>query len=130
MCVKTAETLSLINGIDEALYFKQVLETLMGRKVTIKVFTDNHALKESIYSTKNLTERRMERSLEFIRENIQSGDVQYVKWIDTKSMLADIFTKSGVKSDALMNILKTGYLSRENYAGYVSQSCGEQLYCS
>ena len=95
----------------------------------IKVFTDNHALKESIYSTKNLTERRMERSLEFIRENIQEGKVQFVKWIDTKSMLADIFTKSGVKSEALMNILKTGYLSRENYADYLSQSCGEQLFC-
>ena len=130
LCVKTAETLALINGIDEAILFKQILETLLNCKINIMAFTDNHALKESIYSTKGLTERRMERALEFLRECIATGDVEVIKWIDTKSMLADCLTKRGAKASDLKKFLQTGKMTDDQFLNLVTQSCGEQLYAS
>ena len=128
LSVKSAETLALVNGIDECIYFKQILETLLGKTVTITAFTDNHALKESIYSTKCVTEKRMERHLEFIRECLAHKEVRVIKWIETKSMLADCLTKSGVRPHELTAILKTGKLSNETFLNLSTQSCGEEFF--
>ena len=128
--MKSAETLALVNGIDEAIYLKEMLTILLDIDIKIVAFTDNHGLKESIYSTRALTERRMERCLEFVRECISTGELEVVKWVDTHSMLADCLTKSGVKADLLVNLLKSGVMTDEQYLNFTTQSCGEQLYVS
>lgn len=45
--MKSAETRALINGIDEAIYFRDVFYMALDFKIQIFSFTDNKSLKDS-----------------------------------------------------------------------------------
>jgi hypothetical protein len=43
-----------------------------------------------------------------VKESIEEGLIEEVKWVPGASMLADILTKQGVKSESLMSVLQEG----------------------
>ena len=96
-------------------------------KLKIVAFTDNNALKESLYSFKTIEEKRLLRFLENMRESLENKEISIVKWINTKAMLADVLTKEGVIAENLRNILRTGKLTHSDMMRLMTMSCGEKL---
>ena len=86
----TAEALSLLAGLDEAMYLQQmILDLFPDIPLPVYAKVDNKAS---------------------MRESVQNGLVESISWIETKDQLADCMTKKGVSGERFMFILQTGSL--------------------
>ena len=122
---KSAETLALLNAFDEGIALADKIKDLIGDRPKVIAFTDNNGLKESIYSYKSVTEQRMERPVESMRQCIEDRELDILKWIGTEFMLADVFTKTGASFSFLRQILTSGQITHAQMEKFMSQSCGE-----
>ncbi len=111
-----AETQALNNGLDAALGAKLLIKELFDGKLDLQVLaiTDNMSARTSIYSESEVGERILRGDIAIIKEMINEGRVQEVKWVDGNLMLADLLTKRGVNKLALLDVLQSGNLGKEN----------------
>ena len=107
-----AELLSLATAIDSAIGTRdQLCEMTAGQvNLKIKAITDNRSARDTIYSEKANDQKRLRAEIAGIKESIETGLLEEVKWVPGVSMLADILTKQGVKSDNLMSVLQQGQM--------------------
>ena len=77
--------------------------------IPIELVVDNYSLYENVYSTKNVTEKRLRIDLAILKQMIHEGDLK-IMWTDTKGQLADVLTKRGVNSYKLMKAFEIGSL--------------------
>ena len=91
-----------------------VQEIYTGKKsfkqIPVEMFTDSKPLHESIYSTKQVDRKSIRHVIQILKDSKERGEVQDFHWIDTKKMVADIFTKDSVDSEVIMKILQQGSL--------------------
>ena len=73
----------------------------------------NHFLFENVHSTKNVNEKRLRIDLASIKEMVQKGNVT-LKWVDSRNQVADCFTKGGVNTQPLCEILSSGRILFDN----------------
>ena len=104
-----AETLSLVEALDMAFYLGSILSEILSIKIPIECQVDNKSLHENLHSTKNVTEKRLRIDLASVKEMLQKGEVEDIKWVESAHQLSDCFTKRGVPAGKLLNILNTGY---------------------
>ena len=113
--VKTAETRSLDSGIEDSLYLaKTIQEIYSGQSgkssgqldITIKI--DSKTLIDSLKSTKQVQEKTVRHIVAWIKQQLEEGKVKCVDWVCSEDQLADVLTKSGVKTEPILKILKTG----------------------
>ena len=55
-----------------------------------------------------MSDHRLRRDIELIRERMERGVISEVRWISTKQMLADPLTKVGVDCRKLDIVLQSG----------------------
>ena len=114
----SAETLSLVAGLDAAVATKWKLQDMLGKDhpFTIRALVDNKSTVQAVYSTTatpSVQEKRLLRELGGAREMLELGEVKEIKWVKGNVMLADALTKKGVNSIKLMNVMQKGELDQE-----------------
>ena len=50
----------------------------------------------------------MRHIVAWIKQHIEEGKVKCVDWVCSEDQLADVLTKSGVKTEPILKILKSG----------------------
>ena len=113
-----AEALSLVEGIEDAIYLKHRFCELVVRRsdIAIDVFVDNRDIVDAIYSTKSVDDKRLRIDVASLKEYITTGEVNSVRWCPGSMQLADRMTKKGARVDDLMNILRTGKLDVKGWS--------------
>lgn len=110
-----AEALSLQEGLESALYYRQTLEDIFGIEkdsLPITAFIDNKSVTEALKSTKLVDDKRLRLDIASIREMTQNNNIQ-VKWCPGKSQLANSMTKRGASGLELMSMLQRGRIPEE-----------------
>ena len=114
-----AETLSLIEGCDTALYISEMVSEISKRMntkapgpVNIEALTDNQSLFDTIHSTKQTSEKRLIVDSSAVREMSDRNELS-VTWIKKEKQLSDVLTKYGASNRLLFDILQTGRMSLE-----------------
>ena len=105
-----AEALALGDGLETALFEKEVFKELFGQEVKILVIAivDNKSVEVNLRSTSSVEDKRLRRDLSMIKEMLDRGEVHSVRWVDGKLQLADTLTKKGVNSLKLQAVLQMG----------------------
>lgn len=109
----SAETMSLVNGLEEALYMKELIKMCAKTEVEIHAIVDNKSLVQALGSTSLVDDKRLRIDISSIKEIIENEGVR-VSWVPGKGQLANCLTKRGASSKDLMEVLCRGKLS-ENY---------------
>jgi len=110
---KSAETCALEDAIDTTINIgRQVHQIRTGeianKSCKIVAMTDSKGLIDSLSSTKQVSEGRMRLNVHRIKEYLTLKEVAMIKWVPTKSMLADSLTKSRADPSKLIKVLETG----------------------
>ena len=108
-----AEGLSLLEALEEAIYLRVLISEMLykdrnDKSIGIYAYTDNKSLYESIYSTKQASEKLLRIELAAIEQMINKQQVNSVEWVSTVDMLADALKKKGVVGDKLIACLHSG----------------------
>ena len=114
--VKSAETRSLEQGMEDSIYTSRMIhEVMTGNlgQIPVEHKIDSKTLHDSVISTKPVEEKTMRHVLGWMKQQMEEKNVRKVDWIPNKLMLADIFTKKGVKSDPILKAVTTGKISLE-----------------
>ena len=108
-----AETLAATEGIDMALYLSDVISQIIcnGKSecIPVKLYIDNKSLYENVYSTKNVSEKRLRIDIAVMKELVDENKLN-IKWVESKSQIADVLTKKGVNTSKILNALELGSL--------------------
>ena len=112
---KAAETHAVRNSSDELVYYTQLMDQIFGRKLPIYIFTDSKSLKDSIYSTTLVKEKSLRICIANIKQWIEDGTVDAIKWVDTKLQIADVLTKANAPSELIRDIFMSGKFSKQTY---------------
>ena len=109
-----SEALALVDGIDCVISIAMLLNELLYGKCSIgtkiNCYIDNNDLYQAILSQKQVTERRLRKEVNSIKELITNKDITSVKWIQTSDQLANVLTKLGASGQNILNVFKTGQL--------------------
>ena len=99
----SAEALALCDDTD-VIFLKHMLELLLNNnfvKMPINVYTDNQSLFDTVWSTNNVTEKRLRIGIAAAKENIENNNLN-TYWVNTNQQLINVLTKQGVCSDLLL----------------------------
>jgi hypothetical protein len=113
--VKSAETRSLEQGLEDSIYTSRIIHEIMSGKsgghIPVEHKVDSKTLYDSIKSTKPIEEKTMRHLLAWIKQQKEEEKtVSSIDWIPNQHMLADILTKKGVKSDPLLSVVTRGQI--------------------
>ena len=109
-----AETLALFDGLNHAELLRGIVAELMfgsdseEHLISIVAFTDSNQLAQSLYSTKHVSNYKLQRDIENIKQRLVRGIVSEVRWVPTEQMIADPLTKKGADCSKLDYVLETG----------------------
>ena len=115
--MKTAETFAADKTTDNAIYFARIIrEIYTGEKshdrILVEMYTNSKPLFESIYSTKQVDRKTMRHMIQGMKDSLARGEVNSFHWIDTKKMLANIFTTDSANCDLVKRVIKEGNLKQ------------------
>ena len=106
-----AETLAATDAVDMAFYLgkilSQVLYNVDKNAIPIELYVDNHSLYDNVYSTKNVSEKRLRIDIAILKQMVYEGELK-IFWMESRGQLADILTKKGVNSVKLMKVFENG----------------------
>ena len=103
-----AETLSMVDGLDMALFVEHMLTEITKRKVPIECFIDNKSLFDNIHSTKLVDEKRLRIDIASIKQMKERHEISSVRWITSDKQLANCLTKRGASTKELLSVLENG----------------------
>ena len=105
-----AETMALIEGLEECLYLKHLLCEIkvFNKENPIIAYTDNLGLKEALYSTKLVDDKQTRIDIAAIQEMLKSNKVQQINWVSTDRQLANALTKRGASTEFLLDVIQSG----------------------
>ena len=109
----TAEVQALLDGVDAAIYYSDMIFQVTGIRPQITCYSDNNSLVECSKTSHVVEEKRLRIELLAIRECVDNGEIK-LKWVSTKNQLADALTKEGVATGCLKQVLVEGALSSNN----------------
>lgn len=107
-----AEALSLQMALSHAVFLRAVIAETLGVDVLaipIHSYIDSNNLHQAINSTKFVEDKRLRLDIAQIQECVAEHKVT-VRWVGAPGMIADCLTKRGVKVDALMDVITSGFL--------------------
>ena len=106
-----AETLSLQTGIEEAVYLKKMITEILNVELPVTAVVDNRSLVEALHSTKLIDDKRLRIDISSIKQSIEIGEIDAVKWCPGIKQLANCMTKKGASGYELLEVFQTGRLS-------------------
>ena len=106
-----AETFAMIDGINAAVFCRNLMAEVVGAAPNIHCFTDSKSLVEAIFSSNAISDRRLRVDVAFIRSTVAESFFKQFSWIRTDKQLADCLTKRKSSStDLLCRVLASGSL--------------------
>ena len=105
-----AETLALVDGIDNGIFFSRMFEEITGEKFDIDCFVDHKSLCDNLHSTKAVEEKRLRLDIASIRQYLSERVVRSVNCLPNDRQIAVWFTKRGASSEKLISVLGSGCL--------------------
>ena len=113
--VKTAETRSLERGLEDGIYLSRMICEIFTGKVSesqipVEVYIDSKTLYDSLSSTKQVDEKTIRHLVAWIKEQKEEKKVSSINWVSSEEMVADIFTKSNVRPDNILSVVRLGKL--------------------
>ena len=109
-----SEALALLDGLDCVISIGILLNELNNKGksvIPIKCYIDNNDLFQAIHSDKDVSERRLRRDINCIKELIKNKEIDNVYWIPTNNQLANVLTKHGASGQNLLGLLSQGMLN-------------------
>ena len=105
-----AETLSLCEGLESAVYFADFLQDILQLRQPVKVrgIIDNKSTTEAIRSTTVVSDKRLRRDIASVKEMLLRGEVSRIDWVPGDQQLADVLTKRGVNGVKLLRAIQMG----------------------
>ena len=101
-----AESLALNDGAEKSVEIAKILRQLLeGIEIKINCYTDNKSIVDAISSTKKIDSPMLNIDSQIIRDYLETGWINQVKWIKSEMQLADPLTKVGVCTDKLKNAI-------------------------
>ena len=105
-----SEALALSETADAGFLMASVWQEVFGLSVLPKVCgTDNESLKEALYSSKVVSDRRLRVDIARLREMIEEDEIQ-AEWIEKRKQLADCMTKNVASSVELLEVFSISKL--------------------
>ena len=99
-----AETLALVDGAEKSVEIARILRQLLeGIEIMINCYTDNKSIVDAISSTKKIDNPMLNVDSLVLRDYLEQGVINQVKWIKSEMQLADPLTKLGVCTDKIKN---------------------------
>ncbi len=103
-----AESLALLEGLEEALYTRAILRELyLKLKCPIIAYVDNKSLVEAVHSTKQVSDRRLRIDIGSIKQMME-GEIEEIRWCPGKLQLANCLTKKGASGYELLAVFHEG----------------------
>ena len=90
-----AETIAMVEGLESAVLSREILSEILlvdCKTIPIEIVTDNYSLFEASQSTTSLRDKRLRIEMAIVREGLDRNEFK-LKWIQTKSQIADALTK-------------------------------------
>ena len=105
-----AEALSLCDGLENAIFLRDVLAEVWNTPEKIKILgvVDNMSVVDAISSTTSVADKRLRREISAIKEMLSGNEVTSIKWVPGKLQLADVLTKRGVNDASLLQVVQEG----------------------
>ena len=106
-----AECLSLVEGMKEATYIREVIEethNLKEKTVPVHAIVDNRSTVDAVHSTTQVTDKKLRRDMGNLKQQLRTGELSSVTWCPGKDQLADCLTKRGAPAWELLRVLQTG----------------------
>ena len=106
-----AEILSLEEGLEASVYYRQMLEDILGIKskfIQIEAYVDNKSVIEAILSTRMVEDKRIRVDVAAILESLQLHDINRIQWIPGHLHLANVMTKQSASGFHLISVLQSG----------------------
>ena len=103
----SAETMALLDGVEDCLLIAKIISELHGGK-TLPVLSrvDCKNLRDAIYSSKNIEDKRLKIDLCTVRDYLRLGELSKVEFVETKCQLADTLTKTGADASKLIDAIQ------------------------
>jgi hypothetical protein len=111
--VKTAENRSLERGMEDSIFLARIIQEIYSCKeqISVEVNIDSKTLYDSLNSTKQIDEKTIRHLIAWIKQQKdEEKTVERIIWVSTDNQIADIFTKKGVKTDAILRVVTKGNL--------------------
>lgn len=111
-----AEMLSLEEGLEASVYYRQMLEDILGIKsksIQIEAYVDNKSVIEAILSTRMVEDKRLRVDVAAIQELLKLHDINRIQWVPGHLQLANVMTKQGASGFHLLSVLQSGKMLNE-----------------
>ena len=111
--VKTAETRSLERGMEDSIYLAKIIQEIYSCKeqISVEVNIVSNTLYDSLNSTKQIDEKTIRHLIAWIKQQKdEEKTVERINWVSADNQIADVFTKKGVKTDAILRVVTKGNL--------------------
>lgn len=104
-----AEALSLMLGLEAALYVRSILsELLITPKIPVIAYVDNRSVVEAVHSTKLVDDKRLRIDIGAIKQCLSDGTLSALRWCPGDAQLADCMTKKGAAGHHLLRVFQNG----------------------
>ena len=110
---ESAEMMALVEGIEESIYVKTVITSILSISKTmlpITCITDHRGLWDCIHSTHLTEDRRLRIDVANVKECIQKSEISDIRKCSSAQQLADCLTKKGADGRKLLSVLQKGRL--------------------
>ena len=111
---KDAETRGFEKTAEEAIYIARSLkEILTGHRnhdqLPVTMVTDSQSLVDSINSSRQIESKLLRCTIKWIKQMVDSGYINNIRWCDTNVCLSDALTKPGSKlASVLLEVCSSG----------------------
>ena len=111
-----AEMLSLEEGLKANVYYRQMLEDILGNKsksIQIEAYVDNKSVIEAFLSTRMVEDKSLRVDVAGIQELLELHDMNRIQWVPGHLQLANVMTKQGASGFHLLSVLQSGKMLNE-----------------
>ena len=108
-----AEMLSLQDGLEDAIYIRKIVSTLLNQRevaIPITAYVDNKSVVQSLMSTKLVEDKRLRVDIAAIKQSLCRNEIKDISWISGEDQLANCMTKRGASGQKLIQTLMRGHL--------------------
>ena len=104
----SAETMALLDGVENCFLLKTMLQEMHDENLPLPItaFVDSKSLKDAIYSSKTLEDKRLKIDICVLRDYLNNKELNDVCWVDTSQQLADPLTKMGANTAKILQVME------------------------
>ena len=126
MSPKAAETRAMVKLVDDSTYIRQQLELMLGYEIGTRLFTDSRPLLETLGSSSQIEEKQLRKSIAFLKQFLETENVDSYSWIEGTEIVADVFTKQGSQRKEMDEIVRQNkFWSGASWDNMVTYEDGE-----